>query len=189
MTTVVFLIVAGVLTRFLPHLPNAVPLAAITLYAGARLSRPVAIAVPLLILAVSDLYISWVTGYQFYSSQLVGYGFFAALAIAAGFVPKKAGPITRVGMSALGSTAFFLVSNFAVWVEGSGLGFPRTLPGLIAVYEAGFLFYVYQLLTDLIGTGVLFGLEGFVGRVWSRMTVLNARPVPIVVDDLPSPRH
>ncbi len=164
MTTAFLLILVGVLTRFMPHLPNAVPLGAITLYAGARLPRWVAVLVPLAILAIFDLIFKLTTSFPFFPSQLVSYAIFAALAVVGGYVRKDAGPFTRVGMSVFASTVFFLVSNFAVWAEGSGYGFSRDLAGLLATYSVGLLFYGYQLLTDLIGTTVLFGAEGLLGR-------------------------
>lgn len=164
MTTTLVLIFVGVLARFLPHLPNAVPLGAIALYAGARLPRHLAILVPLAILGISDVIIHATMGYPFFPSQLVTYATFAALAFVGGFVPKNAAAPTRVGMSLAGSTLFFLASNFAVWAEGSGFGFERTPAGLIAVYGMGLVFYGYQLLTDLIGTAGLFAADGLLGR-------------------------
>ena len=166
MTTALFLILVGVLTRFLPHLPNAVPLGAIALYAGARLPRRAALLVPLAILFLSDVAIDLIAGNAFHpASRLTTYATFAALAAVGGLVPKNAGASTRVGMSVVGSTVFFLVSNFAVWVEGSGFGFAHTLPGLISVYVVALEFYGYSLVTDLIGTAGLFALDGLLGRV------------------------
>ncbi len=180
MTTAFLLILAGVLTRFLPHLPNAVPLVAITLYAGARLPRWAAILVPLASLAIFDVYFTLTTNFPFFPSQLATYAIYAAVAIVAGFVRKDAGPFTRVGMSAAASTGFFLVSNFLVWAEGSGYGFDRNFAGLIATYSAGLLFYGYQLLTDLIGTVVLFGAEGLFVRAGNPKPV----PAPAVVSEI-----
>ena len=46
MTTAVLLTLFGALSRLLPHPPNAVALGAVALYAGARLPRRFAFAVP-----------------------------------------------------------------------------------------------------------------------------------------------
>lgn len=183
MTTAFILIFLGVLARLLPYLPhlpylpNAVPLGAIALYAGARLPRRVAVLVPLAILGLSDVIIHLRTGYPFFPSQLVTYATFAGLAAVGGFVPKDAKAPTRVGMSVVGSTVFFLVSNFAVWAEGSGFGFAKTPTGLIAVYGVGLVFFGYQLLTDLIGTAGLFAADGFLGRAPARIAEAEAQVV------------
>src|SRR5579871_3239972 len=141
-TTALFLVFAGLMSRLLPHPPNLVALGAIALYAGARLPRRWALTVPLVIVAFSDVAIDFQHalsglvlvckhGYLFNPlSRLTTYAVFTALALAGGCVPRNAGPLTRAGMSVLGSIAFFLASNLAVWAEGSGYDFPRTFAGL-----------------------------------------------------------
>jgi hypothetical protein len=166
MSTAIFLIIVGVMSRFLPHYPNAVPLGAIALYAGARLPKFWAVLVPVLVLLLSDVGIDLVQGNSFHpGSRLTTYATFAALAAIGGLVPKRAGVPTRLGMSVVASTVFFLVSNFAVWAEGSGYGFPWTVAGLLACYGAGLAFYPYTLMADLIGTAGLFSLDGVLTRV------------------------
>ena len=54
MTTAVLLVFLGALSRLIPHPPNFVALGALALYAGARLPRRWAIAVPLAAMALSD---------------------------------------------------------------------------------------------------------------------------------------
>src|SRR3954468_5385352 len=110
MTTAIFLIFVGVMTRFIPHPPNAVPLGAIALYAGARLPRRWALVIPLAVMFLSDLAIDLVQGNAFHpASRLTTYATFAGLAALGGLVRKDAGPVTRLGMSAVASTVFFVV--------------------------------------------------------------------------------
>lgn len=166
MTTAFLLVFAGVMFRLLPHPMGMVPVGAVALYAGARLPRRWALTVPLAIWVVSDLALDLVHGYPFYSaSRLTTYGFFTAMALWASFVPKDAGVFTRAGMAVGASTLFFLLSNFAVWAEGSGYVFPRTLSGLALTYEAGLPFYLNMLAADLAGTAVLFGAEAVAARL------------------------
>ena len=175
MATAIVLIIVGVLTRFLPHPPNFVPLGAIALYGGARLPRRVALVVTQAVLVLSDVVIHLGRGIPFSpASQLTTYATFAALAAVGGLVPKDAGPLSRLGMAAVGSSAFFLVSNFAVWAEGSGLGLPRTFAGLAAVYSAGLPFYGNTLAADLLGTVGLFALDGLLGRLAARLVPARA---------------
>lgn len=169
MTTATFLIFVGLMSRFLPHPPNAVPMAAIALYAGARLPRRWAVLVALAVLVLSDVVIDLSFGYAFHpGSRLTTYATFAGLAALGSLVRKDAGPLTRVGMSVLGSTAFFLVSNLAVWVEGSGMSMPWTAQGLLACYVVALPFYGNSLMADLIGTAGLFAADGLLGRLSAR---------------------
>jgi len=166
MMTPVFLILVGLMSRLLPHPSNAVALGAIALYAGARLSRRWAIVVPLAIMVASDLILNYVNGYTFYpATSITTYVTFALVAGFGGLVPKDAGGVTRAGMSVTASTVFFIVSNFVVWAEGSGLALPKTFAGLIACYSAAvWPFYVNSLLADLVGTASLFGLDALFSR-------------------------
>jgi hypothetical protein len=142
-----------------------VALGAIALYSGARLPRKWALTIPLVIVAFSDFAIDFSSGYSFDpASRLTTYIVFTALALAGSYAPKNASPITRVGMSLFASTAFFSASNFAVWFEGSGLSFPRTLAGLMSTYAVALPFYANTLVADLIGTGILFGLDAILSR-------------------------
>ena len=169
MTTPVFLIVAGLMSRLLPHPSNAVALGAIALYAGAKLPRRWALVVPLTILVVSDIILNSMNGYEFYpATSLTTYATFTVIAMLGGLVPKNAGGFTRAGMSVAASTLFFIVSNFVVWMEGSGYAFPRTWQGLLTCYSVGIPFYHNMLIADLVGTVTLFGLDALFDRSRSK---------------------
>src|SRR5262245_39019420 len=80
------LIVLGVLCRLGPVLSQyaylGVPMAAVALYAGARLPRRWGVAVPLAVLLLSDLYIDPNHAYRFdYASRLTTYVFFGLFAV------------------------------------------------------------------------------------------------------------
>jgi hypothetical protein len=171
MSTAFALVALGVAWRLviafqvLPVPYNGVPLAAIALFAAARVPRKWALAVPVAILVLSDLVIDLYHGYPFYfASRLTVYGTFLAIAAAGLLVPRKAGIPTRLLAAAGGATFFFLVSNFAVWLGGEGFGYPMTLGGLMTCYAAGLPFYKQNLLADLVGTVALFGASGLAER-------------------------
>ena len=68
-----------------------------------------------------------------------------------------------------GPTAFYLISNFGVW-----LGFktyPLTWEGLVACYVAGLPYYRNSLLASFLFGAVLFGLYEFYARKTGRMHV------------------
>jgi hypothetical protein len=167
MLTPFCLILVGLLSRLLPHPSNAVAIGAIALYAGARLPRRWAVVIPLAIFVASDLILSayrW-QGFQFYPvSQLTTYATFTAVAVLGGLVPKHPGAAVRLSMSVAASTAFFVVSNFAVWLDGSGYSYGRDLSGLLNCYGLAIPFYWNSLAADLVGTTVLFGLDGLFNR-------------------------
>ncbi|HWE38741.1 MAG TPA: DUF6580 family putative transport protein [Isosphaeraceae bacterium] len=168
MPTALFLIAVGALTRIVPHPPNAVPMGALALYAGARLPRRWAWTVPVAAMALSDLvmdlfhFYAW-TGFD--PARLVSYATFAAIA-ALGHLPRReAGSPTWTrmatwsGMSLLASTLFFVTSNLASW-RAPEIGYPATWAGLVACFTLAIPFFPYTLLADLAGTTLLFfGLD------------------------------
>ncbi|MFO0908599.1 MAG: DUF6580 family putative transport protein [Isosphaeraceae bacterium] len=167
MTTAILLVLAGVSSRLLPHPPNAVALGAIALYAGARLPRRWALTIPLAILLISDYALDYAHGHPFYfASRLTTYLLFTLIAWGGTFVARDASPMARCGFSVLASTTFFLLSNLAVWFEGTGYDFPRTFAGLMSTYAVAIPFYQNSLVADLIGTGLLFGLDSLLNRIF-----------------------
>ncbi len=154
----VLFIILSVLIRVGPHLPNMAPIVGVGLFCGAYLPRRWAVAVPVLAMALGDLMLGWVP------ENLFGW-IAVALSAALGFLLRKRRPAwTVVGASVIGSTLFFLISNFGVWVLGCGPGwYPPTLQGLAACLTAGVPFYRNGLVGDLVYTAVLFaGYEFFI---------------------------
>ncbi len=169
-TAILFMSVIAIASRLLPHPPNMTAVMAVALFAGARISNTkFALALPLLIMFISDLFIG------FHSSQLIVYGCVLAVTTL-GFSLKNSSSFAKTfSMSFIGSLCFFLVTNFAVWLGGSM--YPMTLEGLFLCYAAALPFFTtdsFQLLNssqlvfgsffangvigDVFYTGVLFGL-------------------------------
>jgi len=145
------LVILAVATRFMPHLWNFTALTAVALFAGNYLGSRYAVGVVLLSMIISDLFI----GFYDYKLMLIVYGSFALV----GFIPSliKGKGITRIfGMSLIGSTLFFLLTNWAVWYFG--VMYPADLSGLLSSYIAGVPFYRNAILGDLWYTGVFFGV-------------------------------
>lgn len=165
MITALMLIGLGVCWRLLIafqvlNLPNAVPLAALALYAGLWLPRRWAPMVAPAILLLADLIIDARHGYGFYfGSRLVGYGYFALLGLLGSYAPKASGLPARVLMALGGATGFFLLSNFAVWAGGEGFGRPQTLAGLLSTYADGLPFYRNSLGAELLGAVALAAVD------------------------------
>lgn len=150
----VVLVAIGVIFRLLPHEANFAPVAALSLLAGALLGWRYALAVPLGIMLISDLFIG------FYSSMMFTWLAFLAIALY-GSLFQKSGFGKRVILGPLGSTViFYIVSNFGVWVS-SGM-YSHTLAGLAECFYMAIPFMRATLLSDLVYSGILFGIAALV---------------------------
>lgn len=179
MTTALLIIALGVSWRLAIafhwlDLPNAVPLAALSLLAAAKLPRKWAYMVPLAILLGADLIIDQQHGYAFHAaSRFTTYATFMLIALAASYAPARVSLPGRVLMALGGSTLFFLASNFAVWATSEGFGRPSTLPGLISTYVDGLPFYRRSLLAEAFGVVLLFGLDSIRVRTLEPAVIEN----------------
>ncbi len=172
MTTAVLLILLGSFSRLLPHPPNFVALGAIALYAGARLPRRLAWAVPLLAMALSDVVLDFGTGRPVLTPiRAAVYGCFLLTVLAGRVAARAAGPLRLAALAAGSAAFFFVVTNFANWLQFDT--YPRTPAGLLLCYTAAIPWFWNTLAADLAGTTVLFGLDALSRRA-SRREVKTA---------------
>ena len=164
------LISAGVGARLLCRdLPNFAPVAALAMFAGYFFSsRLLAIMVPVLVMVISD----FTLGTYNPSLMIVVYSMLALpvmmrtlLRRHLNFSPRKpramvVSSLGIAGCSLLASTAFFLVTNLAVWWQASW--YSADLAGLIQCYTQALPFFRYTMGGDLFFTVVLFGGHGLV---------------------------
>ena len=146
---VVGLILLGVISRLVPHPPNATPLMAIALFGGTYLSKRWAILLPLVIVGLSDAIIGW------HNTLLYTWAAFVLTGMLAWWIRVHPSPWRIVGGALSGSVVFFLISNLGVWVAG-GLC-PRTTAGLWECYVAAIPFLRNTLAGDVVYTMALFG--------------------------------
>lgn len=182
MTTALLLIAFGVFFRLLPvmtppfsvlgnevSLFNLVPMGALALYAGARLPKGWAFAAPLIAWIASDLIIDTFVFPGFGRgpldpTRLTIYGWLIAT-VAIGTLPRRDAHVaTRLSLSLVASSLFFLSSNFAEWAAGS-IGYPKTAEGLMTCYAAAVPFFQRTLAADLLGTVGFFGAEALASRL------------------------
>ncbi len=149
-------VLLAVLTRFIPHMPNFSPVFGALLFGGAHLKRRDAIWYPLALLAASDLVLTTlVYRMRLGWGQSITWLGFAVVALI-GYCLRKRETIARIGAAALtGPTAFFLISNFGVWLGWRM--YPRTWNGLITCYVTALPFYRNSLLASVVYAAVLFG--------------------------------
>ncbi len=143
------LVALGVVARLAPHPPNVSPLAAIALFSGAHLSKRSALALPLVIVAISDVLIGW------HRTVFYVWGAFALTALIGWWVRRHVSPGRIVAGTLAGSVLFFLITNFGVWARGNL--YPHTLAGLWQCFIAALPFFRNTVLGDLLYSTALFG--------------------------------
>jgi hypothetical protein len=188
-TKMIYLIfVLSAFTRFLmnSHAPGFSPVFGALLFSGARLKKRDAIWFPVVVLAICD----WILITRFYHMEirwehaitLLGC---AAMAWIGGLLRQSFSATRFAGCSVAGSTAFFLISNFGVWI-GWEL-YPHTWAGLLACYAAAVPYYRMSLLSTLVVGAVLFGGYEFLHK--DRRTVPFLPQVPTLASFTPSNFH
>lgn len=143
------LMLLGIVSRIVPHPWNATPVMAIALFAGTYLEKRWAMLLPLAIVAVSDLLIGW------HNTVPFTWGAFLLTGIIAWWVRQRPGALRILYGALAGSVAFFVITNFGVWLVG-GL-YPPTAEGFWQCYVAAIPFFRNSLLGDLVWTTALFG--------------------------------
>lgn len=172
MVTGIFLITLAVACRLLApalHIWNFAPVGAVALYAGSRLPRRWAWAVPLAAMVLSDIVLD--QGHPRPVFELTRWTVYATLAATAWLGLFARRPRTRpwmlCGLSVAGSFLFFATTNFATWAEGQE--YPLTAAGLALCYVKGLAFLKYTIAGNLFGTAVLFGIGPIVERTAARL--------------------
>jgi hypothetical protein len=162
---IALLILVAALSRLLPHPYNFTPIGAMGLFGAAYFNRRwLAFAVPFAAMWVSDLILNNVVyarqfpeyyqGFQWFGSAPVYLSF--ALIVGLGLVLLRKVRVESVLIASLSaSVLFFLITNFAVWLNSGA--YPQNAPGLWMCYVAGLPFFGNTLLGDLFYSGVLFG--------------------------------
>ncbi len=161
--------VAAGLIRLIPHPFNFTPIDALGLFGGARLRSWLAFALPLAVMAISDLLLWAIQGHRDFT--LLKYAFnpwvYASflLAVLWGRLLLRNGSTARLALvTVLAGVQFFLVTNFGVWLAASvdpsalsdgaavvyqdnpkfpapvPLHYSRNLPGLITCYAVALPF-------------------------------------------------
>lgn len=179
LTSPLIVILAAVLIRLFPHLPNFAPIGAMALYGGAYLNKKYSIIIVFVTMLISDYLLLYVSPFSsnwlnfskiypptslFHSSTLYVYGSFMIYYLIGRAVAKRKS-VATVGIGALAaSLQFFLITNAAVWINGA---YARDISGLWQSYVMGIPFFRGTLLGDLFYTGMFFGGYEFIKKVIS----------------------
>lgn len=159
----VLMILASALYRIIPgRALGFAPQMAIAIFAGSLLSnnKKIAFLLPLISMLISDglyqlLYLNGLSTIPgFYHGQWINYLLFISLTCFGFFV--KTNNILIAAGSLAAPTAFFVVSNFMVWVGGGGLHRPKTMEGLMQCFADGLPFYQGSLMATGIFAAIFF---------------------------------
>ena len=149
---VLVLVLFAAFSRLVPHAPNFTPVISIALFAGAYLKKRFAFLVPAAALLLSDA----VIGFYGFSSMASVYGT-TLLIVAIGLMLEKKLSAGRIlGLSLVGATIFFIITNFAVWALPGSM-YPMTLAGLAECYVMAIPFFGNTVLSTLFYSAVMFG--------------------------------
>jgi hypothetical protein len=136
---------------------NFAPVGALSLFAGARLRGWMAWTLPVALMVVTDPLLG---GYS-RSTPLIYLSFLISIWIGSR-LQKTENPLAIGGAAVAGSLQFFLITNTATWFFGAM--YPHTAAGLGACLVAGIPFYWRTLASDILYSGLLFGLYSWLTR-------------------------
>lgn len=141
------IIAAAVLSRFIPHPPNVAPIAALALFSGAHLDKKTALIVPLSAMIISDIFLG------FHATIPYVYTAFC-LTVGIGFWLKKYNGEKILAASLVSSVSFFIITNFGVWA--SSALYAKNTQGLLNAYAMGLPFFKNTLFGDIFYSFFLF---------------------------------
>ena len=153
------LVAFAVTMRLLPHPPNFAPIAAIAIFSGALLPRRYAYILPLVAMIISDIFIG------LHPLVYATWGSFALIAIMAEYTMRGPNISKMVGTTLAGSLIFFVISNFAVWAQGTM--YSQNFAGLVQCYYNALPFFRNTAMGDLTYVAILFGAY-FIVKIFAK---------------------
>ena len=163
MTYLIFVLAA--LTGFLSnsHVLEFSPVFGALLYTGARLKKRDAVWFPVSVLA----FCNWILTARVFRAEirweyLITLLGFAAMAWTGGLLRRNLTPARFAACAIAGPTAYFLISNFGVWLDG--VLYPQSWSGLAACYVAAIPYYRSSLISTFLVGGLLFASNELISR-------------------------
>lgn len=148
----IFFIIAAVILRLIPHLPNFAPIAALALFGGTYLNKKYALLVPLGAMLVSDYFI----GFASFPVTFSVYFSFFLIGLIGLWLRRHKNLANIIGATLAGSILFFLITNFAVWAATPW--YPKNWVGMSQCYILALPFFRNTILGDLFYVSTMFGL-------------------------------
>jgi len=157
---VYIIVTLAVLARFVPHVVNFSPVYGALLFGGAHLKKRDSVWFPVTLLGASDIVL---TNFVYHLNigwmELFQMAAFASIALIGWLLRRRFAVGRFIAACFAGPTAFYLISNFGVWLGWHT--YPATWEGLVRCYVAAIPFYGYSLGSSFLFAGVLFGIYEF----------------------------
>jgi hypothetical protein len=144
----IFFVIASVMLRLLPHIPNFTPIAAIALFGGVYLNKKLAFVLPLGAMIISDYFIG------FHNTMFYVYGSFILIGLIGLHLRRHKNVVNVVLASLSGSILFYFITNAGVWINGA---YARDITGLYDSLIMGLPFFRYTVSGDLVYVTLFFG--------------------------------
>ena len=147
------LLLIGIASRFIIHIPNFTPVVALALFSGVYLPKRYAVLFPLTLMIISDLFIG------LHETILFTWGSVALISVLGFWTRHHRNPISILSSSLVSAALFFVITNFGTWLM-SNL-YPLTLDGLKECFILGVPFFRATLLSTIVYSFAIFGLYEF----------------------------
>jgi hypothetical protein len=164
LVAVVYRVVLGVTgSAHLEGWHNFSPLAAIALCGAVYLPRRLAIALPLVALLISDLFLNAHYAEPLLTVEMLPRYFALGLCVVLGLAVRRQPALRRLlGASLLGSLAFYVITNTASWIAEplyakTAAGWWQALVTGLPGYPPTLVFFRNSLLSDLLFTALFVG--------------------------------
>lgn len=142
----ILLLMFGVFSRLICHVPNFTPVLALALFGGVYLSSRRAIAMPLALMMFSDLLIG------LHDTILFTWGSILLISVLGLLLRHRKTPQNIIFGSLGSAVLFFVITNLGAWLTM----YPQTWGGLQQCFWAAVPFFRWTLLSTLIYSAVLF---------------------------------
>lgn len=144
----------------LPELPNFSPIMALAVCGALVLPGRLALVIPLVALALTDLALNFRYGVALFSpAELLSYACYG-LGVASGLSLRRlhAGPLATLGTVNANSVLFYVVTNSVCWLDNptyakTAAGWLQALTFGVPGFPPTWLFFGYSLASDLLFTG------------------------------------
>ena len=142
------LLVFGVMMRLVVHPANFTPVIALVLFGGVYLDKKYAMFFPIFLMMATDIILGT------HPIMLFTWGSLFLISAIGLWLRSKKNARNIVVSSAASAFAFFVITNFGVWLSGY---YPLTLKGLAACFTLAIPFFRMTLLSTIGYSVVFFG--------------------------------
>ncbi|MCD4779262.1 MAG: hypothetical protein K8S27_01755 [Candidatus Omnitrophica bacterium] len=150
------ILLVGILSRFIFHVPNFTPVLALAFFSGLYVNKKWSLLLPLALFILSDLFLG------LHSTILFTWGSVLIIACIGLRMRGRQNMTLTMGGSLLSAVIFFVVTNFGVWLMFNT--YAPTWAGLVQCYMMAIPFFRSTLAGTLVYTVVLVGLYEIIAR-------------------------